>query len=218
MNTTQLLAQQMLSWRFMAVGVLAGACFVSDAAAVVTFVIGYTGVRTLTMRVGTPTAGAIDTVQFNVDGPTAGNSLPTAPSRNGDGVAINASSAGVPISMQMRVPAGNTPQIFGMTVTSPVALNCVSGGCGSTSIPFSSIRWTVNPAPSGGNSNFDFQNGTFAGGTTQSLNNFPINATTNLPFAATLEFSSTLNFNYINTTAYPAGNYSGTVVYTATLL
>ena len=217
MNTNQLFAPQMLKWRFMAVGFLAAACFASDAAAVITIVTGYTGVRTLTMRVGTPTAGAVDTVQFNVDGPTAGNSLPTAASRNGDGVAINASSAGVPINMQMRVPAGNTPQIFSMTVTSPAALNCTSGGCGSTSIPFSSIRWTVSPPASGPNANFDFQSGTFAGGTTQSLNNFAPNAGTTLPFAATVDFSSTLNFNYVNTTAYPAGNYSGTVVYTATL-
>lgn len=185
--------------------------------AVVTIVNGYTGVRTLEMRIGTPTPGTVDTVQFNVGG-AAGNSQVFSPTVDGNAVAIAASTGAVAISMNMRVPAGNLVQAFSMTVTSPPALTCVSGGCGATTIPFSDISWTVTTAPTGANANFDFQNGTFIAGTTQSLNNFPVGTTTTLGFAAQVTFSNTLNFRYANTTAYPAGNYSGTVVYTATLL
>lgn len=200
-----------------AVGLAALVGCVFDASAVVTVTTGYTGVRTLTMRVGTPTAGAVDTVQFNVVNPTVGNSLTTAPSVNGNGVAIVASSGGVPITMNMRVPNGNLVQSFRMTVTSPPALTCISGGCGSTTIPFSTISWIATPTPSGNNSQFDFQSGTFAAGSTQSMNGFSTTTNTTLGFAATVDFSSTLNFSYSNVTAYPAGVYSGTVVYTATL-
>jgi hypothetical protein len=190
---------------------------VFDASAVVTVTAGYTGVRTLTMRVGTPTAGAVDTVQFNVVNPATGNSQTSAPSVNGNGVAIAANSGGVPITMNMRVPSGNLVQRFTMTVTSPPDLTCVSGGCGSTTIPFSTISWIATPTPSGNNSAFDFQSGTFAAGSTQSMNNFPTTTNTTLNSAATVDFSSTLTFSYSNVTAYPAGIYSGTVVYTATL-
>jgi hypothetical protein len=188
-----------------------------QAHAVVTVVGGYTGVRTLTMRVGTPTAGVIDTVQFNVINPSTGNSIATAASVNGDGTAIAASTGGVFINMNMRVPAGNITQTFSMTVTSPATLTCLSGGCGAATIPFSAISWTMAVTPSGTNSAFDFQSGTFAAGTTQSMNTFAIGVTT-LGFAATVDFSGTMNFRYANTTAFPAGTYSGTVIYTATLL
>lgn len=190
---------------------------VAQSGAVVTIINGYTGVRTLVMRIGTAAPGSIDTVQFDVGG-VSGNSQVFSPTVNGNGVAIAASTGAVPISMNMRVPSGNLVQAFSMTVTSPTALTCVSGGCGASTIPFSAISWTVTTAPTGANANFDFQNGTFVGGTTQSLNNFPIGTTTTLGFAAQVTFSNTLNFQYANTTAFPAGNYSGTVVYTATLL
>ncbi len=202
-------------------GLLAGLALIGlmpDALAVVTVVGGYTGVRTLTMRVGTPAAGSIDTVQFNVGGTPAGNSLATAPSVNGNGTPIAASSGGVFINMNMRVPAGNITQTFSMTVTSPATLTCLSGGCGAATIPFSAISWTMAVVPSGANSAFDFQSGTFAAGTTQSMNTFPVGTATTLGFAATVDFSGTMNFSYANTTPFPAGTYSGTVVYTATLL
>lgn len=201
-----------------AVGLVAFAGCVFDAHAVVTVTPGYNGQLTLTMRVGTPTAGVVDTVQFNVVNPTVGNSLTSAPSVNGNGVAIAASSGGVPISVIMRVPKRDKKQLFSMTVTSPPALTCVSGGCGTTTIPFSTISWIATPTPSGNNSAIDFQSGTFAGGSTQSMNTF---STTSLDprvdFDATTDISSTLNFSYSNVTAYPAGVYSGVVTYTATL-
>jgi len=190
----------------------------ADAGAVVTIITGYTGVRTLTMRVGTPVAGTVDTVQFDVVGATTGNSLPAAASVIGNGTPIAASSGGVAITIDMKVNNGNIIQPFSMTVTSPTALTCASGGCGGTTIPFSTISWVVSPAPSGANAAFDIQNGTFAGGTTQSLNTFAIGGgITTIPFAATVNFSSIMSFSYANTTAFPAGNYSGTVTYTATL-
>ena len=200
-----------------AVGLVAFAGCVFDANAVVTVTAGYTGTRTLTMRVGTPTAGAVDIVQFNVVNPTVGNSLASAASVNGNGVAIAASSGGVQINMNMKVPSGNLNQLFTMTVTSPPALTCVSGGCGTTTIPFSTISWIASPTPSGTYATLDIQSGTFTAGSKQSMNSYPTTTNTALTFAATVDFSSILTFSYSNVTAYPAGNYSGAVTYTATL-
>jgi len=195
--------------------VFAGCAF--DANAVVTITPGYTGQLTLTMRVGTPAAGVVDTVQFDVVNPVAGNSLSSAPSVNGNGVAIAASTGGVPISVIMRIPKRDKRQLFSMTVTSPPALTCVSGGCGTTTIPFSTISWIATPTPSGNNSAIDFQSGTFVGGSTQSMNTFSTTMNPTVDFNATTDISSILTFSYSNVTAYPAGNYSGFVTYTATL-
>ena len=198
-----------------AVGLVVFAGCVFNAHAVVTVTPGYNGQLTLIMRVGTPTAGVVDTVQFNVVNPTVGNSLTSAPSVSGNGVAIAASSGGVPISVIMRIPNNANNRRFQMTVSSDAALTCVSVGCGTTTIPFSTISWIATPTPSGTNSAIDFQSGTFVGGSTQSMNTF----STNQPVFrdAITDISSTLTFSYSNVTAYLAGNYSGRVTYTATL-
>ena len=144
-----------------------------------------------------------------------GNSLPAATSAAyGNNVPVAASSGGVPIRMMMQVPSGNVPQLMITTVTSPAALNCDSGGCGSAAIPFSDISWVVTPSSSGAYTVLDLQNGKFvSGGGTQNLFGFMLTSG-----AGTFDVANTMNFFYANTTAYPAGNYKGTVVYTATLL
>lgn len=206
-----------LIWARSVASLIATVSFVSDAGAVVTTACCYSGTRTLTLRVGTPTAGAIDTVQFNVDGASAGNSLPTVASSNGNGTPITATSGGVVIYMNMQVPVGNLAQSVTTTVTSPAGLTCISGGCSSTSIPFSKISWTATPQSSD-----DFQNGAFIAGSTQTIQSgaLPGGGLTGILisiFGGTYTASSTLNFTYANDTAYPAGSYSGTVTYTATL-
>lgn len=199
-------------WPRAAVGLVTALCLVCEAGAVVTLTQGYNGTRTLTMRVGTPTAGTIDTVQFDVENSPSGNSRPTAASVNGNGIAIPASSGGVVIDMNMKVPSGNAPQSMTTTVSSPVALTCLLGGCGGATIPFSSISWVVTPTPSGQYAAIDWKNGTFVGGTAQQVLSFTLSGG-----AGIVDAQSTLNFSYANTTAYPAGTYSGTVTYTASL-
>jgi len=201
----------------MVVGGVTALCLVSEAGAVVTISSIYLGTRTLTLRVGTATAGAIDTVQFNVGGATVGNSLPYAAAVNGNGVAIAASSGGaVAINMKMQVPASKVPQNVTTTVTYPPALTCISGGCGSAAIPFSKIRWTTNSP-----SSLDFQSGYFSdGGSPKTIQSGQLNSTADPLISlvgGTFDVSNTMTFTYINDVAYPAGNYSGTVTYTATL-
>lgn len=103
--------------------------------------------------------------------------------------------------MYMQVPLFNIPQPMTTTVTSPAALTCTTGNCSGYSIPFSSIGWTVSPAPSGTYAAFDLQDGVFvSGGGTQTLLNFTlINA------SGTAGVASTMNFYYTNTVAqrYP---------------
>lgn len=182
------------------------------AEAVVTTATFYFGTRTLTLRVGTATTGAIDNVQFDVGNTGLGNSMPTAANPHGNGVPVAASTTPVQIRMNMQVPAGNIPQAVTTTVTSPVGLTCISGGCGAAVIPFSAISWVAAPAATG-----DFQNGTFAGGSTQTIQTYTLTGLGPTLFGGTADVSTTLTFSYANTTAYPAGNYRGTVTYTASL-
>ena len=182
-----------------------------QAGAVVTVTTGYTGTRTLTLRVGA-TAG-VDTVQFNVQGATVGNSQAYAAPVSGNATSIAATGTGVTFRMYMQVPSINIPQPMTTTVTSPAALTCSTGNCSGYSIPFSSIGWTVSPAPSGTYAALDLQNGVFvSGGGTQTLLNFSLTTA-----AGAAEVASTMNFYYTNTVAYPAGTYTGTVTYTTSL-
>ena len=181
------------------------------AGAVLTVTNGYLGTRTLTLRVGA-TSG-VDTVQFNVQGTTVGNSQVHAPPVGGNATAIAAVGTGVTFRMYMQVPLFNIPQPMTTTVTSPAALTCSTGNCSGYSIPFSSIGWTVSPAPSGTYAALDLQNGVFvSGGGTQTLLNFSLTTA-----AGAAEVASTMNFYYTNTVAYPAGTYTGTVTYTTSL-
>lgn len=201
-------------WLRIVLAALASLCLISEAEAVITVTGGYTGVRTILMRVGTATAGAIDVVQFNVANTPVGNSQAMAASVNGNGVPIVASSGGVIININMKTP---TQRAFSTTVTSPANLTCVSGGCGATTIPFSTISWTSTTVAGASNSTFDIQNGVFAGGTSQSLSTYAP-GTTSIGAGTVVDWINTMTFSYTSTIAYPAGNYSGRVTYTATFL
>jgi hypothetical protein len=210
----QFLKQKWL--RFAAFGLFA-LCFATQASAVITVTAGYTGIRTITMRVGTATSGVIDVVQFNVANTPNGNSQAFAASVNGNGVALLASSGAVTIAINMKTPTSLGTQTFSTTVTSPASLTCVSGGCGAATIPFSTISWTSTTVAGAPNSAFDIQNGTFIPGTTQSLSTFAAGATT-MGSGFDINWTNSMTFSYTSATAYPAGNYTGRVTYTATYL
>jgi hypothetical protein len=202
--------------RVLALGLLA-LCFTTQASAVITVTTGYTGVRTITMRVGTATSGVIDVVQFNVANTPTGNSQAFVASVNGNGVPLLASSGGVTIAINMRTPLALPTQTFSTTVTSPASLTCVSGGCGAATIPFSTISWTSTTVVGAANYLFDIQSAAFVSGTTQSLSTFAAGATS-IPNGFDVNWANTMTFSYTSAIAYPAGNYTGRVVYTATFL
>lgn len=205
------------TWRrVIAFGLLA-LCFTTPASAVITVTAGYTGVRTITMRVGTATSGVIDVVQFNVANTPTGNSQAFAASVNGNGVPLLASSGAVTIAINMRTPIALGTQAFSTTVTSPASLTCVSGGCGAATIPFSTISWTSTTVVGASNYLFDIQNGTFISGTTQSLSTFAPGVTS-IGGGGDVNWANSMTFSYTSAIAYPAGNYTGRVVYTATFL
>jgi hypothetical protein len=207
-----------LAWlRVAAFGLLA-LCFTTQASAVVTVTSGYTGVRSITMQVGTATSGVVDVVQFNVANTPTGNSQTYAASVNGNGVPLLASSGGVLIAINMRTPSALGTQSFTTTVTSPASLTCASGGCGSASIPFSTISWTSTTVATASNAAFDIQNGVFIPGTTQNLNSFPTGTNTTMGGGSIVNWANTMTFSYTSAIAYPAGNYTGRVTYTATFL
>ena len=207
-------------WPCAVVGLLTALCFVSEAWAVVTITQPYNGTRSITMRVGS--AAGIDTVQFDVKDTFAGNSLSTVNSVNDNRIprtAIAASSGGVLIEVTAKVRNGNPAQKYTITATSPGTLNCQSGGCSGDSISFSDISWTMTTAPSGTNAAYDIQDGTFVAGSEQSLSTISLTSPPDtIAFSATVVFRGTMNFRYANTTPHLAGTYSGTVIYTATLL
>lgn len=202
--------------RVLVFGLLA-LCFTTQASAVITVTAGYTGVRTITMRVGTATPGVIDVVQFNVANTPNGNSQVFAASVNGNGVPLAASTGAVTIAINMRTPVSLGTQTFSTTVTSPASLTCVSGGCGATTIPFSTISWTSTTVVGAANYLFDIQNAAFIPGTTQSLNTFTPGTTT-MGGGFNVNWTNSMTFSYTSAIAYPAGNYTGRVVYTATFL
>lgn len=85
----------------------------------------------------------------------------------------------------------------------------VRAAAGSTVIPFNTVSWTSynHAAPY---ATLDIQNGTFDGSASQPL---ALRTLTNTSIA----MSNVLIFQYDNATFYPAGQYTGRVVYTATL-
>lgn len=185
----------------------------AQAGAVITVTGGYTGIRTIVMRVGSA-SGVVDVVQFDVANAPVGDSQSAIiPSVNGNGTPVIASSGAVPIFINMRAA---TAQTFRLTVTSPANLTCTSGGCGSATIPFSAIRWTSTTVTGAANWQADIKSDTFVPNTTQVLTTFPGNI--GAPAGFNVTWNNTMTFSYNNATAYPAGSYTGRVTYTATYL
>ena len=194
-------------------GLVLLACGISlPAHAVITTVSDSGNNYALSLRVGS--AASIDTVQFNVTGNNVGLT-PTA---------VTGSPA-IDISVTPLRPATSASAARPVTlkVDSSVALSCVSGPCGGTSIPFSNISWTSTGNGSGG----DIQNGQFSGAANQQLASFNANATyCSFPliifclgwtYQSNAISATRLTFSFANDTIYPAGTYQGTVYFTASM-
>ena len=85
-------------------------------------------------------------------------------------------------------------------------MSCTTAAsCGSTTIPFDTVSWTVGNAAKvdGG----DVQPGQFDMSSAQPI----------ARFASARQLKSTLLFRYANTTVYPAGTYTGRVTFTASM-
>ena len=200
----------------MAASWLLAGWFCAPAQAVVTFSYPLFGsTRAIQLQVGS--AAGIDTVVFNVGNATTGNSLAYAAPVSGNLSSISPVSGGVAFRMVMQVPWLTVgQQSMTTTVTSPASLNCTGGNCATYSIPFSTISWTVSPTPSGVNATSDLQGGIFPnGGGTQTVQSMGVSS--GVLTGTTADVSATMNFSYSNTTAYPAGTYTGTVTYTASM-
>lgn len=193
---------------------LAAAAASMPAHAVITTVTDTGGLYSLTLRVGT--AGAtVDTVAFNVTGAAAQSPVPLTGSQTID------------IWVQPIRPtlANTTARPVTLRVDSSTALSCPSGTCGGATIPFSKISWvaTFNDNLASG----DIQTGRFTGGGSQLIASYNANATfcsgLLCPLLGAWTYQSRqltgtrLQFTYDNDVVYPAGNYKGTVRFTASM-
>lgn len=158
------------------------------------------GQLAVTLRVGTNLAGAIDTVDFAVtSGPT--------------GLAPMEVVAAAPVRIEVLAQRNAlwTPRVVLTAHTSGPGLACSAGGCGSTSIPFSQICWTSSDLETGALAGQDIQSGCFTGAASQPLAAFGTIRDSNRLMR------NDLLFRYLNTTPYPSGEYTGRVVFTATM-
>ncbi|HSW16325.1 MAG TPA: hypothetical protein VLJ86_03805 [Ramlibacter sp.] len=191
-----------------AIALIACAFVMADAGAVFTTVNVNTN-YSMTVQVGS--ASVIDQVDFNVTGNNVG--LTPAPV---DGTNTTTGTSGVVVRVspsRRRISWESHPVT--LTVDSSIALSCTTpGNCGATAIPFSTISWTSSDAtnPNEG----DIQSGTFAGTAAQQIAQF--DAMTGNTGRRTRRMTNTLHFRYANSTVYPAGQYRGTVRFTATML
>ena len=152
----------------------------------------------LTLRVGS-TGNTVDTVSFPA---ISGANISPAPS-----AVTYATLVDVEVSLQR--PVFSTPNDVVLTANSVAGLVCVAGsGCGSTAIPFSDVCWVSTNKVAGGG---DIQDGCFTGSATQPLASF------GRDLFNSRRMYNTLRFTYANARVYPAGQYRGTVTYTATV-
>lgn len=201
-------------WRHACAALLAGAGMAGPADAVI-LQVTTTGDYAIALQVGQATG--VSVVSFSVPGASVGQStLPVAGTP-----AIDVSVTPVrPDSL-----LDTTPRPVKLTVNSSTQLACQSGsGCGTATIPFSKISWTAsaNSAAASG----DIQSGQFSGSTAQQISAFNANAGTALlciriipvlcPITNTMS-ATRMTFSYANDTIYPAGIYTGRVIFTASM-
>ena len=152
----------------------------------------------LRLRVGS-TGNIVDAVSFPA---ISGANISPAPS-----AVTYAPLVDVEVSLQR--PAFSTPNDVVLTVNSTAGMACVAGsGCGSTVIPFTDVCWASTNKVAGGG---DIQDGCFTGSATQPLASF------GWVLFSSRRMYNTLRFTYANARVYPAGQYRGTVTYTATV-
>lgn len=189
-----------------AIALLAGLAPRADA--VFTYAPTSSAAYGITLQVGSSVA--INEVMFNATGTNAGLATGTA----------IAGSQSITILVSPARPGRLLPEsrLVTLTATVPAALTCTTAPtCGTNFIPFGAISWVSTDATNPGQG--DIQNGAFTASSVQTLASFDAATTTILILNGDTRFmSNTLTFQYANTTVYPAGSYSGTVRFTATML
>jgi hypothetical protein len=171
-------------------------------------------VYAISVRVGA--VSGVDTVAFNVAGDNVG--LAPAPVTGSPVIEVwvtpfrpaNSSSTARPVTLR---------------VDSTPGLACQSGGCGATLIPFSQIGWTASN--NGAATTGDIQSGRFDGSANQQIASFNANATfcsapvlllcLGYAYRSNAISATRMQFSYDNDVVYPAGNYRGTVRFTASM-
>jgi hypothetical protein len=191
-------------WR---VGVLVASLLAcSQAGAVFTF-LPYANPRFIQLQVGSAGA-AINNVTFNVTGANTSPSPLPVQGVPDVGTPATTPTGGVRVRMRGQWASGN--QTLTLSVNSAAGLACVGAtGCGSTVIPFNTISWVAHEKSNF--TTFDIQSGSFNGSATQTLSAFSCCGT------GSVEMANTLVFTYTNATLYPAGQYRGRVVFTASI-
>lgn len=202
--------------RAVAAAVALTAGLAASARAVITTVTDTGSSYGLTLRVGS--AGTVvDTVAFSVTGANAGLT-PTAVT----------GSQTIDVTVIPVRPIANTTVTRPVTlrVDSSAALLCQSGGCGSNTIPFSSISWVASN--NGAATSGDIQSGRFDGSGSQTIASYNANATFCTGLLCLLGIgtwtyqsenltATRLQFSYDNNVVYPGGSYKGTVRFTASM-
>ncbi len=137
---------------------------------------------------------SVDTVNFQVNGADVGSGNQTQGGENGLAGQFSL------IDALGRAPGGASRTVF-WVVDSSQPLACATPiTCGSTTIPMTKFRWTT-PAGSEIGSN------TFSGAPNQPLHSFQTSR-----YVYTYQ-----TFYFVNDAVYPAGRYTGRVVYTVSM-
>ncbi len=174
---------------------LACACLPAQA---LTFVIP-NGTAQIYLRIG-QTGGTTNTVAFAVTGANAGTGTPIA------GTVVAAAGAfSAAQTPNFPACAANNVRIVARarsTLAAPrtatLSVNSTGGlVSGANTIPFTQFDWTSDDATS-------LPAGAFAGVAAQPL----------VSFVTSREVGACHQFRYLNTQVYPAGTYTGTLVYT----
>ncbi|MDQ0073773.1 hypothetical protein J2W34_005593 [Variovorax boronicumulans] len=199
-------------------GLLGAAVLAAGAAmpagAVITTVSDSGGVYAISLRVGSLTG--IDTVAFSV----TGNNVALTPT-----AVTGSQTIDVSVTPIRPTTSSSTARPVTLKVDSLAGLPCQSGGCGSTIIPFSQISWVASN--NGAAATGDIQNGRFNDTNNQQIASFNANATfcsfpliifcLGYTYQSNAMNATRLQFSYDNDVIYPAGNYKGTVRFTASM-
>lgn len=138
-------------------------------------------------------SGAIDTVTFRVPGMAAGDGTPVAGLEN-------STQPSTLVDAFARAPAQGNPTVF-WTVDSSQPLVCATpASCGGTTIPMTKFRWVASGDGA-------ISSGAFDGSTSQLL----------FAFRNSSYYASYKTFYFANDEIYPAGQYTGRVVYTVSM-
>lgn len=201
-------------WRGLLGAAVLAAGAAMPAGAVITTVSDSGGVYAISLRVGS--LSGVDTVAFSV----TGNNVALTPT------AVTGSQT-IDISVTPIRPANSsgTARPVTLKVDSVAGLPCQSGGCTGITIPFSQISWIASN--NGNAASGDIQNGRFNDTDNQQIASFNANATfCSFPFIifclgytyqSNAMNATRLQFSYDNDVVYPAGNYKGTVRFTASM-